>query len=141
LHLQQESKTKTAGRFILVERLTAICAKHISYIFIFWVYDHSFDTFLELLSSLPLQPLQPPLELRSIVISVIVSVTTTFSSQDCFLRTETIAVFPSYLPCCTVLGLKLCIALTCHDVSFTDGSCCFDVCTSSGIWANMYGRN
>jgi len=141
LHLQQESKTKTAGGFILVERLTAFGAKHISYLVIFWVYDHSFGTFLELLSSLPLQQLQPPSELRSIVISITVSVTTTFSSQDCFLRPETIAVFPSYLPCCTVLGLKLCIALTCHDVSFTDGSCCFDMCASSGIWANVYGGN
>jgi len=99
------------------------------------------DCLLELLPSLPLQPLQPPSEMRSIVISIIVSVTTTFSSQDCFLRTETITVFPSYLPCCTVLCLKLCSALTCHDVSFTDGSCCFDMCKSSGIWANAYEGN
>ena len=97
------------------------------------------DHLLELLPSWSLQPLQPPSELKPIVVSIIASVTTTFSSQDCFLRIEIIAVFPNYLPSCTVLCLKHCSDLTCHDVSFTDSSCRFDMCKSKGIWANMYG--
>jgi len=99
------------------------------------------DHLLELLPSLSLQPLQPPSELRPIVVSIITSVTTTFSSQDCFLRTETIADFPNYLPFCTVLCHKHRSDLTYHDVSFTDSCCCFDMCKSSGIWSNMYGGN
>jgi len=46
LHLQQENKTKTAGGFVLVERLTAVSAKHIAYLVLFWVYDHLFGSFI-----------------------------------------------------------------------------------------------
>jgi len=46
LHLQQENKTKTTGGFIRVERLTAISAKHIAYLVLFWEYDHSFGSFI-----------------------------------------------------------------------------------------------
>jgi hypothetical protein len=101
------------------------------------------DHLLELIQSLSHQPLQPPSELMPIVVSFIMSVTTTFtrSSHGSFLRSETIAVFPSYFPCCTIVCFKHCCDLTSHDVSFTDISCCCDTCKSSWIWANMCWGN
>lgn len=91
----------------------------ISFFVLFCMCDYSVGLSLELLLLLSFQQLQPLSELRSIVVSHIASATTTFSSQYYFPRSETIPIFPSYLPCCTILCLQqMLLWLICSGISW-----------------------